>query len=260
LGRSPPKENRERRPYTAEFRGDDYQTSDSPQGGEGGGGEHSNENRLSSSSTSLSGSAKFGGFLRKKIIPDPTAEIPKRFVRSPLVRPASSSSRDLAAVRPKPAVPKASEAPAALLARKQQEQEEKDYLSANARSVMQPRQRIQHVDAAAPLPKRADYGTLPDYLKERKESWKEANEAKKRAADEALGCPPGHRIMPDEERLETLQLLKSSLNEAQDMLLRMPLRVEQVSQVRKKAELEAKITKLEDAMKVFGKHRVFVKE
>jgi hypothetical protein len=53
LGRSPPKENRERRPYTAEFRGDDYQTSDSPQGGEGGGGgEHSNENRLSSSSTS----------------------------------------------------------------------------------------------------------------------------------------------------------------------------------------------------------------
>ena len=251
MGRSPPKENRERRPYSADYGADDYQASESPQG------ERSNENR----SSSLSGSAKFGGFLRKKTIPDPTAEIPKRFVRPPLIRPDStSSSRDQASVRPKPAVPKASEAPAALLARKQQEQEEKDYLSANARSVMQPRQRIQHVDAAAPLPKRADYGALPDYLKERKESWKEANEAKKRAADEALGCPPGHRIMPDEERLETLQLLKASLNEAQDLLLRMPLRVEQVSQVRKKAELEAKITKLEDAMKVFGKHKVFVKE
>ena len=195
---------------------------------QGDGGESSNENR------SMSGSAKFGTFLRKKTLPDPTSELPKRFVRPPLIRPASSSSKDLATVRPKPAVPKASEAPA-LLARKQQEQDEKDYLAANARSVMQPRQRVQHVDAAAPLPKRADYGTLPEYLKERKETWKEALEAKKRAADEALGCPPGHRIMPDEERLETLQLLKSSLNEAQDMLLRMPLRVEQVSQVRKKA-------------------------
>ena len=39
----------------------------------------------------------------------------------------------------------------------------------------------------------------------------------------------------------------------------MPLRVEIPSALRRKAELEGKVSKLEDAVKVFSRPRVFVK-
>jgi hypothetical protein len=147
----------------------------------------------------------------------------------------------------------------AALEARAREREEKDFRARNARAVIEAPGRSADVDPAAPLPKRADYGTLPAYLRERKEGWAAAAAAKERADKDAEGCPPGHKLMPDDERLETLELLRGSLAEAHDLLSKMPLRVEILSAVRRKAELEAKVAKLEDAVKVFSRQKVFVK-
>ena len=107
--------------------------------------------------------------------------------------------------------------------------------------------------------RRALYGKLPVYLRDRKEAWAAEAEAKRQAELEAAGCPRGHRLMPEAERLETLALMRAAHVEAQDALQRMPLRVEIPSAVRKKQELEAKVAKLEEALKVFQRPRVYVK-
>jgi len=209
-----------------------------------------------------------GGFLRKKAFVDPALALPRPFVRPP---PAGSFGAEAAprAERRKSAVPRADE-----LARAAREREAaaaaaadarggggggKDFLSENARAAMAERARAAEVDPAAPLPRGADYGKLPGYLRERKEAWAAEAEARRAAELEAQGCPRGHRLMPEAERLETLALLRASCGEARDALQRMPLRVEIPSAVRKKHELEAKLTKLEEALKVFERPRVFVK-
>ena len=47
------------------------------------------------------------------------------------------------------------------------------------------------------------------YLRERQEAWqKEAEQRKRNVPDTA--CPPGHVMLPDSERLETLRMLKKS--------------------------------------------------
>ena len=71
-------------------------------------------------------------------------------------------------------------------------------------------------DAAAPLPKRTGYGAVPEYLSDRKAGWAVQDEAKRKAAEEKKACPPGHRMMPEEERAATLTLVTQSLSEAKE--------------------------------------------
>lgn len=106
--------------------------------------------------------------------------------------------------------------------------------------------------------KRTDYGEVPAYLKARQAEWAAAEAARKKAAEEA-DVPAGMRVMPEAERLETLDLLRSGIAEAQAELSRFKLRVVVPSHVARKAELEAKIDQLEKAMGVFSKTRVLVK-
>ena len=66
----------------------------------------------------------------------------------------------------------------------------------------------------------ADYGVVPAYLEERKAKWAVENEAKRKAAEIAAACPSGHRMMPEEERVATLELVSTSLAEAKAMVRR----------------------------------------
>jgi hypothetical protein len=47
------------------------------------------------------------------------------------------------------------------------------------------------------------------YLRERQQAWQKAAEQRRRDAPDT-GCPPGHVMLPDCERLETLKMLKKS--------------------------------------------------
>lgn len=64
--------------------------------------------------------------------------------------------------------------------------------------------------------------------------------------------------MPEEERLETLAVLRDSLETAKKALFKMPLHIETAGQVRRKADLEGKLREIEDAIVIFSRDRVLV--
>ena len=66
--------------------------------------------------------------------------------------------------------------------------------------------------------------------------------------------------MPEEERLDTLRILKDNLKATKDNLSRMPLLVETPSAIRRKASLERKLQEIEDAINIFSRPKVFIKE
>jgi hypothetical protein len=106
--------------------------------------------------------------------------------------------------------------------------------------------------------KREGYGKVPNYLIQRKvELARQAEE--RRAAQEAEAVPAGMRIMPEEERLETLELLAKSKHEAYNQLHQMPFVCDTPSQRRAKEEVEKRITELEQAEHAFSRKRVLVK-
>jgi hypothetical protein len=67
------------------------------------------------------------------------------------------------------------------------------------------------------------------------------------------------RLMPEAERLETLALLRSGIAEVQAELSRFKLRLVVPSHIARKAELEARLDKMEAAVGVFSKTKVLVK-
>jgi len=70
------------------------------------------------------------------------------------------------------------------------------------------------VDPAIPEPKRESYGKVPSYLESRKAEWAAKQEVERREKEIRDACPPGHRMMPDEERVETLNMVTNALEEA----------------------------------------------
>jgi hypothetical protein len=180
-------------------------------------------------------------FLRKKEAP--VEALPAAFVRPPVAERKAALPPRLHVIPP--ALPR----------------QERDYIASNAIDAVtsSPGKRRPSIDPMAPAPKPAEYGTVPAYLKERKSNWAAAAEERARVDAAAALCPPGHRLLPEAERLETLPLLKTSAAETADLLSKMPLRVELPSAVRRLAELEEKLRKAEKAMVLFSKPTVFVR-
>lgn len=66
-------------------------------------------------------------------------------------------------------------------------------------------------------------------------------------------------LMSEEERLETLEILNRSEQEARQMLYKIPISSTTPSILRKKEAIEAKLQEIEDAKKIFSKKKVFIK-
>lgn len=64
--------------------------------------------------------------------------------------------------------------------------------------------------------------------------------------------------MPEDERLETLELLKKNREEMERAIQALPLRIETLSAVRRKEELERRLKEIEDALKIFSRPKVLV--
>jgi Calmodulin-binding len=67
------------------------------------------------------------------------------------------------------------------------------------------------------------------------------------------------RLLSDEERLDTLEILENNKQEVEHGLQRMPVSVETLSQVKHKTQLERKLQEIEEAMKIFSRPTVLVK-
>ncbi|KAG8144030.1 putative C16orf48-like protein [Naja naja] len=101
-------------------------------------------------------------------------------------------------------------------------------------------------------------GHVPHYLIERKDHWrKEAEERLRNTPDP--DTPPGHAMMPENQRLETLKNLKESQEKLLKELLLLPVRIDSLSVQTRRVSLEKKLSHIEEALKIFSRPKVFIK-
>ena len=70
--------------------------------------------------------------------------------------------------------------------------------------------------------------------------------------------PPGTRLMPEEERLETLNDLKDSRREINIALEKLPVGFRTLNQEKHKKDLQEKLMRIERAIETFEKTQVYV--
>ena len=71
-------------------------------------------------------------------------------------------------------------------------------------------------------------------------------------------CPKGMKLMPDEERLSTLENLQRSKAEVLQLLDKMPMVLETISARKKQEVFENKLKEIENAISIFKKPKVFI--
>ena len=75
---------------------------------------------------------------------------------------------------------------------------------------------------------------------------------------ERAKIPEGTRLMPEEERLETLRELEQSKKDLNKALEKLPVVLRTIAMERHKKDLEDKIDRVEKAIVTFNKSRVYV--
>lgn len=76
--------------------------------------------------------------------------------------------------------------------------------------------------------------------------------------EEKAKIPPGTRLMPEQERLDTLKDLTESKREINTALEKLPVVSKTIAMQRHKKDLEDKLTRIENAMLTFEKKVVYV--
>lgn len=102
-----------------------------------------------------------------------------------------------------------------------------------------------------------DFGRIPRYLEERKQRWAEEEEERRRRMPDP-NCPPGMSIMPESERLHTLEVLQNSREEALQQLRKLPFVLETPTMRKKQEFLEGKLREIDNALAIFSKPKVYV--
>jgi len=100
-------------------------------------------------------------------------------------------------------------------------------------------------------------GKVPDYINRRKQELAE-EKRRQRARDD--DCPEGMMLMPEADRLDTLNTLKASKKEGETQLMKMPLHVNTIAQKQHIQKLEAQLKEIESAIQIFKKPKVFIAE
>lgn len=76
--------------------------------------------------------------------------------------------------------------------------------------------------------------------------------------EEKAKIPPGTRLMPEEERIETLKDLMESQKEVNTTLEKLPVVSKTLQMQRHKKDLEEKLMRIEKAIETFQKKTVYV--
>ncbi|XP_047446922.1 enkurin domain-containing protein 1 [Mugil cephalus] len=101
-------------------------------------------------------------------------------------------------------------------------------------------------------------GQVPQYLEERKEQWRKEQEEKRRNAPDPT-VPAGHSLMPESERQETLKSLKETHRSLVTELLSLPLKADSLSVRSRRAQLDCRLSEIEEAIKIFSRDKVYIK-
>lgn len=102
-----------------------------------------------------------------------------------------------------------------------------------------------------------EFGRLPKYLQDRKQQWADQEEEKRRRRPDP-DCPPGMILMPESERLSTLEVLQQSHEEAMHQMRKLPFVIETPTMRKKQEYLEGKLREIEHAISIFSKPKVYV--
>lgn len=102
-----------------------------------------------------------------------------------------------------------------------------------------------------------EFGRVPQYINERKLEW-EKDRQRKEQEKKDLNCPQGMRLMDEEERLETLDILEKKKQDLLDEMNRLPFHCETLSQKRRSQHLEDKMREIDTALSLFRKPKVYV--
>jgi len=108
-------------------------------------------------------------------------------------------------------------------------------------------------------PKTPNYGKTPKYIEEYKQVAKQ-KEDDRMEAKAASKRPPGTRVLPEEERIATLESLYANKKDVSKILNQMPISMRTENLRRQKIELEQKLVEIDKAVEMFSRKLVFVKE
>lgn len=153
----------------------------------------------------------------------------------------------------KPRVPKRNEV------QKLAPRSKKDFIRSNAAAAITSSPPKAEAEPTSPT-RRDGYGEVPQYIQERKAEMAEAARQRQEQEQREEGCPPGMTRMDNAERLETLSVLKKNQRLANQQLAKLPLTIETPSMRRRKDELERKLQQIEEAIKIFSRDVVFIKD
>ncbi|XP_074647842.1 enkurin domain-containing protein 1-like isoform X2 [Tubulanus polymorphus] len=101
-------------------------------------------------------------------------------------------------------------------------------------------------------------GIVPEYLIHRQ---KEMADEEQRRIDSIPDptIPDGHKVMDEKERVESLELLRKNQEALITQLNMLPITSDTMRVKNKRLDLEAKLSELEEAIRIFSRPKVFVK-
>ena len=129
-----------------------------------------------------------------------------------------------------------------------------EYETSNPSIPSKPRQDPEPSHAKALNP---NYGRVPQYIDEYKEQRRVVQEEKARKEEQA-NCPAGMRLMPEDERVSTLESLEKSQTEVFNNINKLPIASNTRTVQLRRQELESKLTEIESAIKIFSRPKVYV--
>jgi len=110
----------------------------------------------------------------------------------------------------------------------------------------------------ATVERHGSYGRVPKYLAERKAARQEEEELAREEAERLASCPPGTRLVTEEERATVLATIATREAELRKELNSMPFVTKTVSHANRKKLLEDRLEEIEQARAQYSKPRVYV--
>lgn len=118
--------------------------------------------------------------------------------------------------------------------------------------------KIRPISSKIDNPLHKDFGKVPKYLQEMKIKAEILKDIQKKKKEEEK-YPKGTKLLSEEERLFTLQKLKDSKKELENILEKLPITLNSLSLRNRQQQLYKELDEIEQAIITFSKKQVFVK-